>query len=48
MELKNEVVRLLSQFDTGISDIKFEKIMLVEHNSGETKEVLMPVGIDNI
>lgn len=45
MELKNEVVRLLSQFDTGISDIKFEKIMLVEHNSGETKEVLMPVGI---
>lgn len=43
--LKNQVVDLLCKFDTGISDIEFEEITILNNNNEEKKQVNMAVGV---
>ena len=42
--LKKQAEKMLCQFDTGISEIKFQKILAVYADQSK-KEVLMPVGV---
>ena len=43
--LKNQVVDLLCKVDTGISDIEFEEITILNNNNEEKKQVNMAVGV---
>lgn len=43
-DLKKQAEKMLCQFDTGISEIRFQKILAVYSDQSQ-KEVLMPVGV---